>query len=164
MARVSRRMVGLFLALTLVSAGVVAGSALAAKKKDTVDITVAPTTGKYGTKYNVNVKGKAGTTGEELALSMTSAPGSCPTDYSAGFASLSGIANAKGKPVAPKYVKGELQGERPRQDHDQHAGHVRDLRVHHLGQRDEGARRFPPHDHAVAPRSDAGMRELRPGI
>lgn len=109
MASVSRRTVGLFLALALVSAGVVAGSALAAKKKDTVHITVAPKTGKYGSKYNVSVKGKAGTTGEELALSMTSAPGACPTDYSAGFASLSGIANAKGKPVAPKYVKGNFK-------------------------------------------------------
>jgi hypothetical protein len=108
MARVSRRTVGLFLALALVTVGV--GSALAATAmRDSVHITVAPKTGKYGSKYNVSVKAKATASGEELALSMTSAPGSCPTDYSAGFASLAGLANAKGKPIAPKYVYGNVK-------------------------------------------------------
>lgn len=113
MSRFTPRKARLLLALAVVSVGgVVAGSALAAHAKaktDVVHITVAPKTGKYGTKYNVNVKGKATASGEELALDMTINPGTCPADYTAGFASLSGIANTKGKPIGPKYVHGVLK-------------------------------------------------------
>jgi hypothetical protein len=109
MSSLTRRNAPFLLMLAFVCAGVVAGSAFAAAKKDSVHITVAPKTGTYGTKYNVSGKGKANTSGEELVLSMTEAPGSCPADYSAGFASLSGIANAKGKPVAPKYVHSNVK-------------------------------------------------------
>lgn len=98
------------LVLVVVSAGIGVGSTrAAAAKKDSVHITVAPKTGKYGTHYNINVKGKATISGEELALDMTINPGTCPTDYTGGFASLSGIANTKGKPIGPKYVHSTLK-------------------------------------------------------
>jgi hypothetical protein len=110
MERLSGKRTWLAVALVLVLALVGAGAALAkGAARDTVHITVGPKTGKYGTKYNVSVKAKATTTGEELVLSMTSAPGSCPTDYAGGFSSLAGLANAKGKPIAPKYVHGNVK-------------------------------------------------------
>jgi hypothetical protein len=113
MTSLTRRRARLLVASALACAGLVyAGTSLAgsaAKKKETVHITVAPKAGKYGTKYNVSVKAKASTTGEELALAMTTTPASCPADYAAGFASLAGLANAKGKPIAPKYVHGNVK-------------------------------------------------------
>lgn len=112
MKHMSRRRawLGTALAFVILCAAVGVGSAFGATtKKDSVHITVAPKTGKYGTKYNVSVKAKATATGEELALDMTLSPGACPTDYASGFGSLSALANAKGKPVAPKYVHGNVK-------------------------------------------------------
>lgn len=98
------------LGFVIVCAAVGVGSTFgAAAKKDSVHITVAPKTGKYGTKYNVSVKAKATASGEELTLDITNSAGTCPTDYTSGFGSLGAIANAKGKPVAPKYVHGNVK-------------------------------------------------------
>lgn len=109
MKQLSGRRAWLVAVLVLVFVLVGAGTALAKAKGDVVHIAVAPKTGTYGTKYNVNVKGKATTSGEELALGMTINPGTCPADYTAGFASLSGLADTKGKPIGPKYVHGTLK-------------------------------------------------------
>lgn len=108
--RRARLLTALALVFLIVSAAFGVGSTMGATaKKDSVHITVAPKAGKYGTKYNVNVTGKATVSGEELALDMTIDPGTCPANYTAGFGTLSGLSNTKGKPIGPKYVHGALK-------------------------------------------------------
>ena len=115
MERLRGRRAWLAAALVLVLVIFGAGSALAKgkppkkTKPSSLHITVAPKSGKVGTKYNVNVKGKAPNAGTELALGMTLSPGTCPTDFATASTQLAPITNTKGKPVPPKHAKKNLK-------------------------------------------------------
>jgi hypothetical protein len=85
----------------------VAGSALAKAKTDSVHIAVSPVRGDYGTKYSVKVTGNA-ITRSSLILAMAKKGLACPARYATGLKSLYGITSSKGKTVEPATVHGKL--------------------------------------------------------
>jgi hypothetical protein len=78
-----------------------AAAPAATGRSNTLKLSLTPDTGKYGTVFTAHVTGVVAGKNEQLAMSMTATPGKCPASYAKGFASLSGLADAKGRATGP---------------------------------------------------------------